>query len=189
MSKIVICTNCTEENDSSARYCSKCGYKIPEVEIEAKESEAIKNTKKSDDKKNIKKKIIATILSLIFFFAFFFAAKFIFKTDNIDSELTKIASEINKNCPFNVDKDTRLDGVLALPNKTIQYNYTLTSYSKEEINIEEASEYIFKNSLENIKNNPDMKYLKDKDVNFTYSYKDKKKVYLFKVDVKPSDYN
>ncbi len=115
--------------------------------------------------------------------------KYVFKNDNVDSELTKTASEINKNCPIFVDQDTRLDNVAPLPNKTIQYNYTLVNYTKNEINSKEASKFIFQNSLDNIKNSPEMKYLREKNVNFIYSYKDKNKEYLFKVVVKPTDYN
>jgi hypothetical protein len=54
---------------------------------------------------------------------------FLFSTgdDQIESKLSAAADQINKHCPMQIDKDTRLDNVASAGNKTIMYNYTILS--------------------------------------------------------------
>jgi hypothetical protein len=62
---------------------------------------------------------------------FFITQFFINPSVNIDKELVKVSSEINKNCPIVIDQYLILDNTSAYPNKTLQYNYRaihLTTY-------------------------------------------------------------
>ena len=82
---------------------------------------------------------------------------------------------------MNIDKDTRLDNSLALPNKTLQYNYTLVNMDNDDINSDELKSYLKPRVLSSIKTNPDMKYLRDNKVNFVYSYVDKDNEFVLKI--------
>lgn len=185
-----ICKNCEAENSIEARYCSKCGYQLPEISItDNSKNFASKEIKSKPEKENKKKILISVVVTVIaFFIAFFSVQYFMSSNSKIDKQFTEIASEINKNCPILVDRDTQLNNVITLPNKTIQYNYTLINYTRADINIEEAKKFVFDNSLNTIINSPEMEYLRSKDAIFYYSYKDKNGEFLFKVKVKPEDY-
>ena len=56
------------------------------------------------------------------------------KTD-IQTMLMLTAEEMNKMCPMTVDQDTRLDNVVVLSNKTIQYNYTWVNFELEDLDL------------------------------------------------------
>jgi len=184
----IICENCSEVNTLTSKYCSKCGYKLTEIEKTVINS--VTSKPEMEKKPIISKKLIGIAITMISFFIFYFFGQKLFNNSNsIDSELTKISSEMNKNCPFFVDEDTKLENTITFPNKIIQYNYILVNLSKEEVNITEASDFIYKNSVENIQNHPSMKFMKDNNVRFIYSYKDKNGKFIFKTEVNPEDYS
>lgn len=106
----------------------------------------------------------------------------------IDSELTKIASEVNKNLPMNLDSETVLQSCVALPGKVLGYYYRLPNISIEDIDTVAIRRILTPQIKQSIKTNPDMKYLRDKDVTFHYNYKDKNSTYLLKIIVTPEDY-
>lgn len=115
------CTNCQAENDSNSKYCSICGYQLPIVENQSTTME----NEKPKVVKSIKPLNWKTIVGFIFgFVVMFYVTQSLFKP-SIDSQLVAIASEMNKSCPMNVDEFTTLKNVVALPNKTLQYNYVL----------------------------------------------------------------
>lgn len=107
---------------------------------------------------------------------------------SIDSQLMSFASEINKNCPFMVDSETRLDNTVAGNGKSIIYNYTLVNYSKEQVNLNLLNSNLKPKILNVIKTNPDMQYLRDNDISFEYYYKDKFGVYIISFKFGPMDY-
>jgi len=113
---------------------------------------------------------------------------FVFKTESFDKQMMKAASEINKMCPIMVDKETRLDNAIALPNNVFQYNYTLINIEKDNINISELKEYLKPNILNTIKTNPDLKSFREHKTTMSYNYKDKNNVFLFKLSFTPEQY-
>lgn len=106
----------------------------------------------------------------------------------IDSELTKIASEVNKTLPMNIDRETILENCVAMPGKVLGYYYKLPNISIEDVDTATFRKILTPQIKETIKTNPDMKYLRDKDVTFHYNYKDKNSTYLLKIIVTPEDY-
>lgn len=130
------------------------------------------------------------ILPLIGMALSFLAISFAFgcsSAQSFDKELLKVSKELNKTCPYAVDKDTRLDNTLAIE-KTLQYNYTLVNMTVDSMNVDNIKAYVEKNAINNIKTNPDMKLYRDNNVTLAYSYKDKNGVFLFKIDVTPDKY-
>jgi len=105
----------------------------------------------------------------------------------IDSQLMKIANEINKNCPFMVDSETRADNVGTVA-KTIYYNFTLINYSDYEIDKVLFESNIKPTVLNGVKTNPEMKYLRDKRVTFVYNYRDKNGKHIISFKFTPQEY-
>ena len=113
---------------------------------------------------------------------------FIFTPPSFDEQLMKAAEEINKNCPFMVDQDTRLDNAIAGPGKLFIYNYTLINWVEEELNKDELKEYIRPILINNMITSEDMRSFRENRVSLKYNYKDKLGVHLFSVTIDPSDY-
>jgi hypothetical protein len=107
---------------------------------------------------------------------------------SLDSLLKQAASEANKSCPVNIDKDTRLDNVSSLPDKQFQYSYTLVNYVKDSVNADELQKAIQPGILNQVKTNPDLKIFRDNKVTMIYSYSDKNKVFITKVNITPDLY-
>ncbi len=165
-------TESSKENSSSIQIDSKV------------DNSKFKNNTMGKKKKSPfdKKKIINTIIGMLAFFISYFAIQyFVFNKNSIDKKLIEVANEINKNCPITLDKETRLDNTLVLPNRTFQYNYTLVNIDKSVIDADELKNYLQPGILNTIKTNPDMKTLRDNKVNFVYRYVDKNNEFIFKI--------
>jgi hypothetical protein len=111
-----------------------------------------------------------------------------FKTPSIDKVLTETANQVNKSCPVIIDKETRLDGVLALPDHIFQYNYTLVNKGKSEVNADTLKAYLEPRIVNNTKTNPDLKGFRDNKTTLVYNYSDKNGVFIFKITVTPDLY-
>ena len=174
------CNKCGNENAYISKYCWNCGY---ELLIQKEVQSAQKPIKKIDIKK-----LIGMIICAIAFIIAYFLIQPLFSTPNIDKELMKVASEINKSCPIMIDNETRLDNTMALPSKTLQYNFTLISMEKETVDSIELKSYLEQNIKNNVRTNPDMKFFRDKKITTNYYYKDKNGIYLFTISATPEQY-
>lgn len=110
------------------------------------------------------------------------------KNKSVDKFLMQTASEINKSCPYMVNKETRVDNAVALMGNTIQFNYTMTNHLKEEIDISQLKINTAKPLLNGIKTSPNLKIFRDNRVTMIYEYKDKVGVFLFSLQFKYDDY-
>jgi hypothetical protein len=179
-----ICTNCETENAIDSKYCSICGYKLPIIENQ-------NNEVKNKPKKKItekKKYDFKTILGFVFGFSVMFFVTQYFFNPSIDKQLMEFANEFNKTCPMNVDENTTLKNVVALPNKTIQYNYILVNITKAEVKLDTVKKYVFPGILQNVKTNPGMKLFRDNKVTLNYYYSDKNGEFVTEYIVKPEMY-
>jgi|GEM_PF-776571 len=180
------CQNCETENGQTSKYCSNCGYELAKVEVENTLEVPVEEEKKSPKKKMTLVSLLGIIFGIILVAV---VTQYVAKpTLDIDQSLAIVASEINKNCPMYIDQDLRMDNTMAMPNKTLQYNYTIVNYAKEELNLEMLETTLFTGILENIQTNPDMKEMRDAKVTFNYYYKDKNGVYVTKYVVTPDMY-
>lgn len=132
------------------------------------------------------------IVLFVIFLGFMIGRMSVTKTQpkdiNIDKELMKMASEINKNCPFIVDENTRADNVIYLLDNTIQYNYTVIKYFKKEVDVNQLKANLNSHLLNGIKTNPNLKFFRDNKVTMIYAYRDKVGVFLFSLKYKYEDY-
>ncbi|MFN3968940.1 hypothetical protein [Flavobacterium sp.] len=191
-----ICSNCQTAHNHETKYCLDCGHLLPVKELE-KTAAVVFGYKP--------KKKIHPIL-LVIFVACFWAAFFGIYTllnpsvdalnspvdalnSPVDAELAQIAENMNRGCPFQVDEITVLVNVKALPNKTLQYKYKLNDITKAEINLDTIKKYVFPNLLKNIKENPEGKSLRYKQVTIKYNYSDKNGEHVTEYVVTPDMYN
>lgn len=99
-----------------------------------------------------------------------------------------MASEMNKLCPFMVDKDTRLDNTVGGIGKNFTYNYTLVNYTAEQIQIDQLVSVMKPRMVNMVKTNPDMKEFRKNKITIIYSYKDKNGRFLKNIEITPNDY-
>ena len=101
----------------------------------------------------------------------YFVGQQLFKS-SIDTKLAEFANQFNKTCPMTIDQYTTLKNVVALPDKTIQYNYILIGINKSEVKLDTVKKYLFPGVLQNAKTNPGMKLFRENKVTINYYYSD-----------------
>lgn len=181
-----LCTNCETDNLVTFKYCKKCGYELPRYK---QESDINKEQDIQPSKKNFTKFLLPTIAGIFSFLISYFAIDhFFFKAQSFDKVMLSIADEINKNCPFMVDAETRLDNTIAIPPNSFQYNYTLVNKTREMIDTLEVKKNLEPYIINNIRTNPEMKLQRDKKIDIIYYYKDKNGNYLFMICATPEKY-
>jgi len=137
-----------------------------------------------------KKKILGIVITVVAFVIAYFAGQQLFnKTPSFDKVLMQTASEINKTCPISIDQYTRLDNTVALPGNIFQYNYTMVTLDKSEVNADTLKAKLEPGIVNNIKTNPDLKIFRDNKTTMNYSYKDKNGVFVLTISVTPDKYN
>jgi|SRR5690554_4396715 len=135
------------------------------------------------------KKTINTIIGLtVGLIVVFLIKQFVFAPPSYDKVMMQAASELNKNCPIMVDGMTRLDNAVALPNRILQYNYTLINWIKDSVDINAFKDHMQPMILNNVKTNPDLKMYRDNRTTLDYNYKDMNGVFIVKISIKPIDY-
>jgi hypothetical protein len=120
---------------------------------------------------------------------------FILKSPSHDKSLgineevmRKLASDLNKNCPFMVDKETRFDNAMPLPDNTFQYNYTLINWVKDSLNLNNLYKGLEPGIVNGTKTSPGLQIFRDEKVTLVYQISDKNGVFLFKIVVTPDMY-
>lgn len=183
-----LCKKCGTENTTNSKFCKGCGYELPQIE-RIEETLAKKEPTKKFNLKALLGAIFGVVIIIVISQGVSFAAKyFITTTPMMDNMLIKTAEEINKSCPILIDEMTRLDNVSALPGKKIQYNYTILGIDREQ-----ADTVTFKANMEplllnNIRTNPDMKFLRENNTTFSYYCKDETGAYWFRILITPKHY-
>lgn len=179
-----ICTKCQAENDRNSKYCNSCGFQLPVVAAPEVEEISVKVKKNTDKKKFDLKTFLGFIVAFI---VMFFVTQSLFKP-SIDTKLADFANEFNKTCPMAVDEYTTLKNVVALPNKTIQYNYVLVGINKADVKLDTIQKYFFPTVLENVKTNPGMQLFRENEVTINYYYSDQNGAFVTQYVVKPEMY-
>jgi len=106
----------------------------------------------------------------------------------LETELSKVAVEMNKKLPMMVDKITRLDKVIVNKNR-VTYEYTIVSYSKSDF--AGKMDTLFNGLKVNVRNsvctNKSTKFLLSMGAILHYSYNDKNGAYLSSFTISNSD--
>jgi len=137
--------------------------------------------------------IAAVIVGLAILCGLVFSVYKVVKQDfppqyTVDRTLVETANASNKFCPMMIDVDTRLDNVMALPNKLFVYNYTLVNYENGMIDTIVAKSHLEQNIVTNVATHPDMQDFREMEVTLKYLYKDKNGKYMFSIIVTPEQY-
>jgi len=178
------CDKCGTDNNSSSKYCSNCGYELPKIEHENS------ITAPAKPKRKPLVQIIGMVVGVVLAASLSTTVvnKVFFKKPTIDKVLVETANTLNKSCPVMLDADTRGDNVMALPNKTFLYNYTLINYENGMLDTTILKNNLTPNMINMVKTNPDMKYCRDNEVTLKYVYKDKNGNYMFSIVISPEKY-
>ena len=107
---------------------------------------------------------------------------------SVDKELLLISNEINKRAPITVDSMTRLDNVQALTGNRLQYNYSITSADKDQIDTSFLKSNTKQTMTNMIKSNPKAKYFRDNKIDILINYVDQQGVYVCSLTVPSTDY-
>ena len=141
--------------------------------------------KQSKRKQNILLLIgIGIALVLVAYFQFYLSKS----VKEVNTEVTELIAKYNKNCPLTIQEGIRLDSVSLPEERTVQYNLTLLNVEKEKAEINIIQEEIEKSLISTAKANPGLQVFRDNDYTLVYSYKDKKKTFLFDVKILPDQY-
>lgn len=91
----------------------------------------------------------------------------------LENKILQTAKQINSQLPIMVDKETRLDTVIAT-GKQFHYKYTMVSLTEKEINKKEFLSYAKSHLVKNHCGNDDIKKMLKVGVSYDYVYQDKK---------------
>ena len=87
-----------------------------------------------------------------------------------EEELAKAKIEMNKSLPMQIDEYTRADSA-SFNGEILNYYYTI-SLSKDKIDVDVLDQNLSSSILQNIKNASELEVFKDRNVTFTYIYRD-----------------
>lgn len=182
----ISCQNCDAKNSVTAKYCSGCGF---ELEMPLEEKEVKKENLNKGEASGRFKKAGSVVAGIVAFIIAYLGVQYLFfDRASFDKVLVEVSNQINENCPLMLDKDTRLDGTVALPDNTLKYNYTLVNLSQSEIDPTDLKSYLEPKIVNNVKTSPDMKYFRDNRVTLLYAYYDKNGSFVLNLEVSPENY-
>lgn len=103
-------------------------------------------------------------------------------------QLHRAAREINSACPVQIDAATRLDSAQVVSETVLQFNYTLTAASRDDVDLAQLEATTKPALIESVKTNSAMTDLRDHSITMVYNYRDRNGEYLLKIPVGPTDY-
>jgi len=106
----------------------------------------------------------------------------------LNDDMIKTANEINSHAPIIVDSTTRLDRVEALPGNIFQYNYTLLTLDKSQIDTNLLKTSGRQSIIDQIKYNPKASIFKDNNIVIQAKYVDKEDKYVGTISIYPNEY-
>jgi hypothetical protein len=133
-----------------------------------------------------------TVMSIMFYIRFVgFISPYISTLTSpftIDRQIKEASIEVNKMCPQMLDNETRLDSTNAAQDKTFIFFYTLPNKFKSELNIDAMRQYQTPRLISNIRNNEQLRIVRENQVNMVYKYFDKKHILVLDIRLTPYDY-
>jgi hypothetical protein len=180
----VECAKCGGSNRSSFRYCMRCGAELPKVKVEEVNEPLPKKIPQQLDKK----KLAGMMVGIAIMIGISFGIPMLYQHFTYDRVMMEAASELNKTCPIMVDKETRFDNAVALPENVFQYNYTLVNVEKSLVDIEQLKQAVEELILPTVKTNPQLKIQREHKTTLNYYYKDRHGEFLFLIEITPDKY-
>ncbi|MEO7976897.1 hypothetical protein [Flavobacterium sp.] len=110
------------------------------------------------------------------------------KSVPVNTEISELVVQYNKNCPLTIQEGIRLDSVSLPKEKVVQYNLTLVKVEKTTAEIQTIKENIEASLVSTAKANPGLKTFREQNYTLIYDYSDKKKAHLFDVTITSDQY-
>lgn len=107
----------------------------------------------------------------------------------ITEELNKAAKEINKNCPQQIDEDTRLDKAVSGPGTRFSYYYTLVKHPSTNIDKKLFDKEIGPAIKKNALSGEGIRKMLKSGINVEYHYYGNDGIKISMVKLDPSDLN
>ncbi|MFZ4620056.1 MAG: hypothetical protein ACOYNS_05835 [Bacteroidota bacterium] len=108
--------------------------------------------------------------------------------NGVEEQLAAAVVEINRQCPQNIDDQTRLDSVSMGEGRSISYFYSLTALSQNEVDTAALRKYLFPRLVANAKTGSDMSFMRENLVSMVYHYSDKNGEKTLSFSIEPHDY-
>jgi hypothetical protein len=106
---------------------------------------------------------------------------------SVEGRLKDLADQISKQGKKMIDEDTRLEGVEALPNRTLLYKYSIITKASSEIPPDAINQNVRPNVVKAYNTLPEMKLFRDNGVTINYQYRDKTGQLIGDISVGPND--
>ena len=135
-----------------------------------------------------KGKKIEIIIGAVAFTLSSYGVQHVFFKKDLESELKKVAVEVNKKTPIQIDQYSRFDSASSKGKTNFIYYYTLFDLEKSEVNLDTVNKYVRPNIIENVKNSPDLKFYRDNNITVGYRYYDKNGIFVTEISVTPERY-
>jgi len=111
-------------------------------------------------------------------------------TDSVtfNGTLIKVADELNRNLPIMVDRNTRLDSTMALPDGKFVYLYTIIGLDETAINKETFADRMRPKLINNYRTEESMKTFRENNMQLLYKYKTEKGESIADITISPRDF-
>jgi hypothetical protein len=109
-------------------------------------------------------------------------------TTNLNDDLIKAANEINLHAPIIIDSTTRFDRVNALSGNLFQYNYTLLTLDKTQVDTNLLKSSGKTSIIKQMKQNPRISVFRDNNIEIQAKYKDKNGADVATISIFPNEY-
>jgi hypothetical protein len=110
------------------------------------------------------------------------------RTSTLNDDLIKSANEINLHAPIIIDSATRLDNVNALSGNVFQYNYTLLTLDRTQIDTNLVKTSGKQLMIHQMKQDPKVAFFKENNIEIRLKYTDKNGVEITTIFIYPSEY-
>jgi hypothetical protein len=107
---------------------------------------------------------------------------------SLNDDLIKAANEINSHAPVIIDSTTRFDNVNALSGKVFQYNYTLLTVDRTQVDTNLLKTTAKESMIKQMKQNPKVAIFKDNNIEIQVKYFDKNGADVALISIYPSEY-
>lgn len=112
------------------------------------------------------------------------------KPEDMEIVLAEMADRFNKKTPITVDKNSRMDNIIAGPGLRFTYNYTFINVSSKDVNDSNRVYFIQQQApvtKSSFCSNPDTQFFSKNGVTAVYSYRLSDGVFFAKFDITPKD--
>jgi len=106
----------------------------------------------------------------------------------LNDDMIKVANEINSHAPIIIDSTMRFDRVNSIPGNIFQYNYTLLTLEKSQIDTTLLNTSGRQSMIEQLKQDPNISIFRENHIVLQSRYSDKNGKYVATVSIPPTEY-